>query len=170
MRLACLVTCMLWHQFVNMITGAFKKVKSKMRTKKPNSQSIRKKKRIEFWFELVAWWWRNAKRVYSWWNTAIFRLKIIVNNVTVTFVYALWHITMCGGHDVSQLRHRSTQSDISNTFLSIGLTTGDWSGKMARNHQSHSSADSATWLEREAYKQFYLGTLLVLNKKNNNNM
>ena len=30
------------------------------------------------------------------------------------------------------------------------ITTGDRSGKMAKNHQSHSSADSTTWLERES--------------------
>ena len=35
-------------------------------------------------------------------GTRLFCLKMIVNNVAVAPVYALWHITMCAGH-VSQL-------------------------------------------------------------------
>ena len=43
------------------------------------------------------------------------------------------------------------------------ITTGDRSGKMAKNHQSHSSADSATWLEREREsKLFRTSRFLVL--------
>ena len=35
------------------------------------------------------------------------------------------------------------------------ITTGDRSGKMAKNHQSHSSADSATRLEREREREIW---------------
>ena len=35
-------------------------------------------------------------------SVRVYGLKMIVNNVAVTPVYALWHITICAGH-VSQL-------------------------------------------------------------------
>ena len=41
------------------------------------------------------------------------------------------------------------------------ITTGDRSGKMARNHQCHSSADSATWLERD-FNSFLIFVIFFL--------
>ena len=62
---------MLLFKFVNPTNGACK-TKSKRITEKSNSQSISMEKSI-----------------------SLFRLKMIVDNVAVTLVYALWHITMC---------------------------------------------------------------------------
>ena len=74
----CIVTRMLLFKFVNPTNGACK-TKSKRITEKSNSQIISMEKSI-----------------------SLFRLKMIVDNVAVTLVYALWHITTCAVY-VSQL-------------------------------------------------------------------
>ena len=46
----------------------------------------------------MSWSRRSAKRVVALVKLSCFGLKMIVNNVTVSPVYALWCITMCAEH------------------------------------------------------------------------
>ncbi len=64
-----------------------------------NSQSIMKRKIFNFDLSSCL---GNVKRVIALVKRSCFGLKMIVSNVAVTSVYALWYITMCAGH-VSQL-------------------------------------------------------------------
>ena len=84
MRLPCLVTRKLSYKFVNTTTGACK-TKSKRRADKSNSQSIRKKKILKN-FDFSSCRDDDVTRRVT--GACVFGLKMIVNNVAVTTVYA----------------------------------------------------------------------------------
>ena len=59
-----------------------------------------------------------------------------------------------GGEEDEILRpHRPEERYGEKTGHCWWITTGDRSGKMATNHQSHSSADSATCLQRDKERE-----------------